>query len=120
MEMGVGHAGLVRFCHFLDMRPLSYKTFAKHVCAICKTNKIVVTRVFDEAAQVVRCVSRALDPSIGDDESIDLTVRYNGSRMTRGHKSFYGIGCVVDVLTGLVLNLQVMSLYCQRCAYASA
>ena len=120
MDMGVGHEGLVRLCRFLDMRPLSHKTFAKHVRAICETNKIVVTRVFDEAAQVVRHVYRALDPSTGDDEPpIDLTVSYNGSRMTRGHKSLYSIGFVVDVLTGLVLDLQVI-LYCQRCAYASA
>ena len=68
MDMGVGHAGLVRLCHFLDMRPLSHKTFAKHVRAICETNKIVVTRVFDEAAQVVRRVYRALDPSTGDNK----------------------------------------------------
>ena len=38
--------------------------------------------------------------------------------MTRGHKSQYGIGCVVEVVTGLVLNLAVISLYCQRCVYA--
>ena len=30
-----------------------------------------------------------------------------------------GIGCVVEVVTGLVLDLAVISLYCQRCAYAS-
>ncbi|KAK2166012.1 hypothetical protein NP493_1340g01051 [Ridgeia piscesae] len=95
MDMGVGHAGLVRLCRFLDMRPLSHKTFAKHVRAICEANKIVVTRVFHEAAQVVRRVYRALDPSIGDDEPIDLTVSYDGSWMIRGHKSLYCIGCVL-------------------------
>ena len=39
--------------------------------------------------------------------------------MTHGHKWQYGIGCVIDVMTGLVIDLQAMSLYCQRCAYAS-
>ena len=36
--------------------------------------------------------------------------------MTRGHKSLYGIGCVVDVVTGLVIDLAVLSLHCQRCS----
>ena len=27
----------------------------------------------------------------------------------------YGIGCVVDVVTGLVIDLSVLSLHCQRC-----
>ena len=50
---------------------------------------------------------------------VDLTVSYDGSWVTRVHKSQYGIDCVVEVITGLVIDLQVMSLYCQRCAYAS-
>ena len=119
MDMGVGHGGLVKFCRFLDMRPIGHKTFAKHARNICEANKIVVTRLFDEAAQVIRRVYRALDPSIAEDDTIDLAVSYDGSWMTRGHRSQYGIGCVIELLTGLVLDLQVMSLYCQRCAYAS-
>ena len=38
--------------------------------------------------------------------------------MTRGHKSLNGIGCVVDVVIGLVIDLAVLSLHCQRCYYA--
>ena len=38
--------------------------------------------------------------------------------MTRGHKSLYGIGCVVDILTGLVMDMEVLSLYCHRCTHA--
>ena len=115
MDMGVGHGGLVKFCCFLDMRPIGHKTFAKHAQSICDANKIVVTWLFDEAAQVIR---RALDPSIGEDDTIDLAVSYDGSWMTRGHRSQYGIGCAIELLTGLVLDLQVMSLYCRHCAYA--
>ena len=119
MDMGVGHAGLIKLCRFLDMKPLTQTSYTKHTHAICEANKIVVTRMLDDAATVVRRVYRDIDPSIGHDDTIDLTVSYDGSWMTRGYKSEYGIGCVVEVITGLVLDLQVMSLYCQRCAYAS-
>ena len=43
---------------------------------------------------------------------------FDGSWMTRGHKSAYGIGCVIDTVTGLCVDLAVFSLYCQRCSYA--
>ena len=119
MDMGVGHAGLIKLCRFLNIKPLTHTSYKKHLHAICEANKIVVTRMLDDAATVIRCVYRDIDPSIGHDDTIDLTVSYDGSWMTRGHKSLYGIGCVVEVVTGLVLDLQVMSLYCQRCAYAS-
>ena len=45
---------------------------------------------------------------------VDLTARYDGTWMTRGHKSQYMIGCImIDVMTGLVIDLQVVSLWVQ-------
>ena len=69
-----------------------------------------MTRMLDDVATVVCRVYRDIDPSIGHDDTIDLTVSYDGSWMTLGYKSQYGIGCVVEVITGLVIDLQVMSL----------
>ena len=116
MDMGVGHAGLVKLCRFLDIKPLTHTSFTTHVHAICDANKIVVTRMLDEAANTVRRVYSDIDTSIEAGDTIDLTVSYDGSR---GHKSQYAIGCVIEVMTGLVIDLQVMSLYCQRCVYGS-
>ena len=31
----------------------------------------------------------------------------------------YGIGCVVDIITGVVIYFVVLSMYCHRCACAS-
>ena len=51
---------------------------------------------------------------------IDLTVSFDGSWLTCGHSSMYGVGCVIEVTTGLVLDLVVQSLYCHSCASARA
>ena len=118
MDMGVGHAGLVKLCRFLDMEPMHHSSYAKHMVAVSEANKEVVTRLMDDAAITIRQAYRDLDPLISEDDVIDLTVSYDGSWMTRGHKSLYGIGCVVDVVTGLVIDLAVLSLHCQRCSYA--
>ena len=37
-----------------------------------------------------------------------------------GNVPFVVVGCVVDVETALVLDLAVISLYCQRCAIAKS
>ena len=118
MDMGVGHAGLVKLCRFLDIKPLTHTSFTKHVHAICDANNSVVTRMLDEAANTVCRMYSDIDSSLEADDTIDLTDSCDGSWMTRGHKSQYGIGCVIEVMTGLVIDLQVM-LYCQRCAYVS-
>ena len=40
---------------------------------------------------------------------------YGGSWLTRVHTALIGVGCVIDVLTGLVLDAHVMSSHCQAC-----
>lgn len=44
---------------------------------------------------------------------------FDGSWHKRGHNSLYGIGCVIDVLTGLVVDYEVMSKYCHLCVRAA-
>ena len=51
---------------------------------------------------------------------IDLAVSFDGSWMKHGHTSAYGIGCVIDTVTGLILDLTVLSSYCQTCSCAEA
>ena len=41
MDMGVGHAGLVKLCRFLNIKPLTHISYTKHTHAICEANKSV-------------------------------------------------------------------------------
>ena len=119
MDMGVGHAGLTKLCRFLDMVPMSQTTYMKHMLAVTDANKlVVVNRVFDDAATTIRRVYREIDPPLAEDAVLDLVVSFDGSWMTREHKSAYGIGFVINSVTGLCIDLVVFSLYCQRCSYA--
>ncbi|KAI0222670.1 eIF-2-alpha kinase activator GCN1 [Lamellibrachia satsuma] len=45
----------------------------------------------------------------------DINVSYDASWMTRGHQSYYGIGSVIDLITCLVIDYTVLSLYCHGC-----
>ena len=112
MDMGVGHAGLVKLCCFMDIAPIHHKSYARHVRVVIAANMKVMSSRMDDAATMVRQAYREHDPSITEDSILDLTVIFDGSCMMRGHNSLYGIGCVVDVMTGLVLELIVLSLYC--------
>ncbi|GFR88289.1 hypothetical protein ElyMa_004247700 [Elysia marginata] len=51
---------------------------------------------------------------------VDICVSYDKSWMTRGHTSYMGLGCVIDVLTGLVIDHHVMSTFCHACATTGA
>ena len=78
---------------------------AVKVKEVTYANKVAVTTILDEAVKVIRQTRSTLDSvDIEEDDIIDLAVSFDGSWMTRGHKSLYGIGCVVDIVTGFVID----------------
>ena len=79
MDMGVGNAGLMKFCRCLDTPAMHHKTYSTHSKAITTASMEVVTDVLCESAQIVRKVYKDLDPSIDESGVIDLTVSFDGS-----------------------------------------
>ncbi|GFW35785.1 uncharacterized protein TNCV_727201 [Trichonephila clavipes] len=49
---------------------------------------------------------------------IDITVSYDGTWQKWGHSSLYGIGIVIDILTGLIIDYEILSKYCPECTTA--
>ena len=50
-----------------------------------------------------------------DDGFLEVAVSYDGTLMTRGHRSHIGLGFVMDVERGFVLDFEVLSNFCQEC-----
>ncbi|XP_076454221.1 uncharacterized protein LOC143289180 [Babylonia areolata] len=53
------------------------------------------------------------------DGIVDVTVSFDGTWHKRGFTSNYGVGIIIDVMTGLVLDFEVLSKHCQACALNS-
>ena len=47
---------------------------------------------------------------------LDVMVSFDGTWHKRGFTSLYGVGIVIDVMTGLVLDYEVLSKFCQACS----
>ncbi|GFW00554.1 uncharacterized protein TNCV_693931 [Trichonephila clavipes] len=59
-------------------------------------------------------------PDLGRNNIIDITVSYDGTwHKKRGHTSLYGIGIVIDIMTSLVVDFEVLSKYCHECSMAA-
>ncbi|KAK8736079.1 hypothetical protein OTU49_005223, partial [Cherax quadricarinatus] len=48
---------------------------------------------------------------------LDIDVTYDGTWHTRGHHSNIGIGVIIDALTKLVIDYQVLCKFCNICSY---
>ncbi|GFO12967.1 hypothetical protein PoB_003947200 [Plakobranchus ocellatus] len=114
---GMGPYSFNSFCEYMEMPGLHQKTFNKFAKRIYSQNERLGDRIFREAAALVRQEHmRQFHLNLDDDSLLDISVSFDGSWLTRGHKSLIGIGCVIDVLTGLIIDGHVMSLHCHVCA----
>ena len=62
-----------------------------------------------------------VDPELAEllredaDAVINIGVYFGGTWQKRGFTSHYGIGVCIDILTGLVIDFEVLSSYCHAC-----
>ncbi|GFR74607.1 hypothetical protein ElyMa_003897200 [Elysia marginata] len=114
----MGAHSFQKLCENFDLPCLHHKSFQLQADKLYSDTNKVRDVVFSKAAELVRKEHAKLNPSVAAPETLmdtRIAVSYDGSWLTRGHTSLIGLGCVIDVLTGLVLDAHVMSSYCQAC-----
>ncbi|GFY30171.1 uncharacterized protein TNCV_3090791 [Trichonephila clavipes] len=112
-----GHASVEKFCMFLNMPFMSSKTFNEIKCYINSAYSLASQTVLNYVHNSVQNAYRKLDQN-GSNTITDIAVSFDGTWLTRGHTSQIGIGCVVNTLTGYVIDYKIMSKYCPTCISA--
>ncbi|GFV11092.1 uncharacterized protein TNCV_2718361 [Trichonephila clavipes] len=113
-----GHAALETFSSVLNMPTMDRKTFAKCLQNLSEKNKEVKKKMLEMSRQAAREAHVKVDASLKNQEIIDVSVSYDGTWKKRGHTSNLGLGIIIDILSGLVLDFEVLSKYCQNCVVA--
>lgn len=118
--IGKGYAAVEQFSVVMNMMPMSNKSFHYHSQFIYRTAKKSAILKLCQARQTVREYYKELDPLVTDDSILDLSVSYDGTWHKRGFTSNYGVGCVIEVGTGLVIDFCVLSKFCRNCVLTKA
>ena len=104
------------FAASLDQKGLHVKTFQtiekEYIQAQIDTCEAVLS---DSVKRVIE-VYAALGIFPDENGILNISVSYDGSWQKRGHTSNYGLGAVIEINTGLVINYYVVSKFCQSCA----
>ena len=98
-DRAVTPASYVRHCHFI------FDKMEEHY-------SIGMTAAHDTVKEYYTSIGTGKPDKDG---IIDLEVSFDGTWMTRGHRSHIGIGFVIDVYTGIVLDFEVLCNYCIAC-----
>ena len=115
---GVGYA---QACSFISDLNLPQPTTS---CAYyTKLDKLATacTKALEEYFRIIRIIVKEEHLKLEkrrtdvDVDTVDIAVSYDGTWQKRGHTSRNGVFVAIDVLTGYVVDFEVMSNYCQVC-----
>lgn len=95
-----------------DLPSISSCSYNNHLQGLAEENVIVKEEFFKMSHDAIRRAHVDADPSLKIEGIINLSVSYDGTWHKRGHTSNYGLGIVIDVLTGLVIDFHILSKYC--------
>ena len=110
-NIGVGHQGLTKFAAVMNMpQPMSKNAYRNATKTVHKAAKEIVTKSMSEAASQTK---EFYDED--EDGHIDIGVSGDGTWRKRGFKSSTGVVSVMSIVTGKVLDVEVMSKECRAC-----
>ncbi|XP_030849798.1 uncharacterized protein LOC100891291 [Strongylocentrotus purpuratus] len=108
-EVGLAREALADFCGYMD------KSYQDHIYRLhLETNEVCETQM-KEAGERVREVVLNANPELNSDDVLDVAVSYDGTWHRRGFVSNHGVGIVMSMDTGEVLDREVLSKICKAC-----
>ena len=114
-ETGGGYSNLEKFCSTMNMPCMAKETFSKHHKSLKRDVSEHLPMWKKEIALAVKAAYIEAEPGNAGLETINISVSYDGTWHKRGFKSHTGLGIVIDALTGLVLDFEVLSNFCSSC-----
>ncbi|GFY21063.1 uncharacterized protein TNCV_3991071 [Trichonephila clavipes] len=98
LSFGKGYLAMEKFCILMNMDLPSSRTFNIYKKMLCKS----LVRSTVKSLNYVRSQVKSAYQSNSTITDIDIT--FDGTWLTRGHSSQIGVGCVIDLLTGFVMD----------------
>ncbi|GFX83482.1 uncharacterized protein TNCV_324311 [Trichonephila clavipes] len=101
-HIGKGYSAIEKFCMVMNIDPFSSTTYGKCARRLDNAYTLASENIF---AEIHREIKNAYENGA---EIADLSVSFDGTWLTRGHTSLIGVGCVIDMLPGYVVDFEVM------------
>ena len=114
LNVGAGYSNLMKFAEVIGMPGMTLKTHQYHVEKIFNSVLTVKSSILGDArARLWQHYEKHNPAAIGKDGILNVAVSFDGSWAKRGHTSKIGFASAIEVMTGLVVDFHIMSLFCQ-------
>jgi hypothetical protein len=116
-QVGIGQKQVNTMCSIIGLPFITQKCYEKALKSVTSANDKSSKEILNKARKYVYDKYIELGVIPNSDNSIDIDVSYDGTWMKRGFTSMYGVGAVIDCLTGLILDVEYLSKYCHKCNF---
>lgn len=112
-SIGKGVTALSDFCACMNLshRGLHHKTFQGHLRKVVRVCESIAAASEAASVEVVKELYSDLLQPVNN-----IDVIFDGTWMTRGRSSHIGVGCIIEMYTGLVIDHVVLSNFCLGCS----
>ena len=116
-ELGLGRAAMATVCSVIGMPPPTAQSgWDMHSKNISNALESILEEECSNSAKKLRQYLQDDNSGMQDDDAIiDVVVSYDGTWHHRGFKSSQGVGIVISIDTGEILDAEVVSKTCEIC-----
>lgn len=114
--IGCGFSSMKEWSGMMNMPfVLSQNSYIEHNNKLEQGSKEVFKLMSQETRTEIFKAYSAIGVEPDEQGTLDIAVSYDGAWQRRGFSSHNGVGSVIDLLTGLPVDFEVLSNFCSKC-----
>ncbi len=118
--IGSGFSSMNDWCGIMNFpNCLAHKSYSSNQSKLREASMETFDRISKDSIKSITAAYEAIGTKPDEQGVLDIAVSYDGTWQKRGHSSHNGIGCVIDLITGLPIDYEVLSNFCLKCKIAS-
>ena len=118
--IGCGFAAIKEWCGIMNMPySISQDTYSKSSEKINIASKSTFDEIRKQSLASITTAYEELGVTPDEDGILDITVSFDGAWQRWGHSISFGMASVIDLLTGLPIDNEVICNFCHKCKIAA-
>ena len=114
--IGCGFSSMKEWSGMMNMPyVLSQNSYIEHNNKLEQGSKKAFKQMTQDSTKAIFNAYSAIGVQPDDQGILDIAVSYDGAWQRRGFSSHNGVGLVIDLLTGLPIDFEVLSNFCSKC-----
>ena len=115
-SIGCGHAAVQNWCGLMNMPcSISKDSYQVNQNKLHEGSKATCETVMQKTVAAIFNSYEDIGVKPDKDGILDIGVSFDGTWQKRGHSSHNGAGAVIDLLTGLPIDSEVLCNFCYKC-----